>query len=218
MRLGRSRDISEALEVLRSELTGAFLVGGSVRDALLQIGDGFKDLDVICSLDQLNRVREKGIPGFVVGPNRHGNLKLRRGDLLVDLFAPQTFYVGFQSVNEAIQFFDIDLNAVAISLDAQQFLDPTHSLASIARREFHLLTDRWQHSQSDEDRAVLVARLLRMRRRVPNYRCVNTEIIYPDTRELCARFPAVLSHHLGALAADDLPAIMDDLELLLGGD
>lgn len=209
-RLLGAPDIRTVVLHLRDALPQAFLVGGFVRDALLRSRSTSKDLDIVCMSATLDQVRNDGIPGFEIGVNRHGNVKLRHGEILVDVFAPETFYLGFSNVTEVLEFFDIDLNAVAASLDGEQFLDPMEAVASIRAQRFRLIPNRWQSAQSDEDKAVLVARLVRMRRRVPTFQCENPRLIYSGAEDLARRYPAVMTHHLGQYSlgeVEDLVAL-----------
>lgn len=199
--------LAEAVAMLGATLEDGSLVGGSVRDALLGFTARPKDLDVICSVSDLDRVRAEGITGFRVGLNRHDNLRLVRMDLTIDLFAPETFYSGFGTLEATLRYFDINLNAVAWPLSGEgDVIDPLNAGLGILKRRFRLIEARWHSMKDDEDRTVLLARLLKLWRRIPDFVCENCGSIDFDVNLLFARYPGVLEHHLGAAAPEDMAA------------
>jgi hypothetical protein len=192
-------EIADAVTLLDEALEDAFLVGGAVRDALLGFTGRPKDLDIICSVSNLNRIRTQGLAEFQVGPNRHGNLRLARGALTIDIFAPETFYGGFESLEGALRHFDVNLNAVAVSLHGGgNVVDPLSAGAGIQNRTLRLVQARWDSTKDDEDRTVLLARLLKLWRRIPYFRCENADLVDFDIEVLFMRYQGVLEHHLGA--------------------
>lgn len=209
--IARHDDLGVATQLLVKSLPHGYLVGGIVRDAMLGSVSRPKDLDVICSHADLNRVWSQGIEGFEISANRHGNVRLRRGVVSVDLFAPQTFFHGFDTLVGALSYFDIDLNAVACRIDGTgEIIDPLNAAENIRRRLFRAIPSRWFRVDEEEAQAVLLARMLKFWRKHPDFTCLNPEIVKFDIATVFQRHPLVLSHHLGG-ATDGAASELVDL-------
>lgn len=182
---------------LEESVPGGFLVGGSVRDSLLGYGIEPKDLDVMCSPAILERLRSEGFPGGSVGANRHGNVRITVSGYHIDVFSPDSFFGGFHSLEEALSNFDVNISALAWPLSGGPVIDPLKALPYLKRGEIELVQNRWIGEPEAMERAVLRARLLKLLRRFPYLRCMNSELAMPDVKKLFDEFPEIVKHHVG---------------------
>lgn len=201
--------VSEAREFLvKKGLLNPVLVGGSIRDFLLD-GRSPRDLDFIVSSDELEVLRRS--PDSAVGQNRHGNVRVYLADIHMDLFAPQTFFGGFEDVERALAFFDVNVNAVGIAIGDGRTYDPVGGFEAIRRGVVELIPARWRSEASPEDKAVLLARLLTLFRRHPHLKISNPDLAMNGLESAFNRWPGVIAHYdLGDTtdAAEELTSLL----------
>jgi tRNA nucleotidyltransferase/poly(A) polymerase len=144
-----------------------FLVGGSVRDLLLD--EVPRDLDLVIpnADEEIHRcMRKTGHLVHSVRRNRHGNWRYVFQNFHVDLIEPRYFYRPFTHPAEVLSFFDASINAVGISLGDGVVLDPIAGVVGIQDRTITLPEERW-NGVSDFESVHLVLRILRLLDRFP---------------------------------------------------
>ena len=101
----------------------AYLFGGVMRRSVF--GDGISgDLDVMIPNGDDRawaRLDGLGVP-FVL--NSQGLRKYRWGSIDIDLFHPREFFGGFDDVADAVKYFDLRINALALHIATERVLDP----------------------------------------------------------------------------------------------
>lgn len=150
-----------ALSALDDACQGeCYIVGGAVRDVALGTPRS-GDLDVMVQNGD-RRAYEMldglGVP-FIL--NSHGNRRYRWNRLQLDVFEPRKFYDGFPTVESALGFFDLRINALAVHLGSGALLDPISGSEHIDRRSVGINWPRWS-AMPPAELAVLLIRLARV--------------------------------------------------------
>ena len=147
----RAAPLRIVAEEARREQVGAYLVGGPVRDLMLEVPIG--DLDVLLS-DRLERVAKRSarrLAGRAILRPRFLTATIEAGDLRIDLSrARGEHYPGPgalpevqpAALEEDLRRRDFSINAMALPLDARSggmLLDPFHGQADLERRRMRVL-------------------------------------------------------------------------------
>lgn len=140
---------------LRRARVEVALVGGAVRDILYDSTAVPVDLDLMVPGD-LGHVRSVldalGQPSV----NRHGNLRYRiANNQHVDVMSSRQFYGRQSSVVTALHYFDISVNALAVTAQGN-FLDPFDSTQRLRDGLAVLPPKRWSPTDPLEDVHVLL--------------------------------------------------------------
>lgn len=187
------------------------VVGGRVRNALLDVRDESADVDVMVDDATLALLWSREMPN--ASRNRHGNMRLASEIFKADIFSPGSFYDGFTSFDAAIAFFDLDVNAVGIAFGAKpNVVDPAGAVAALAARVVTPNKKRWEWTAAGVEQAVLRARLLKFLLRNPDFRCGDPTLPLQRLDELFDEYPSVVDHHVGlpsARAAHELRARLE---------
>jgi tRNA nucleotidyltransferase/poly(A) polymerase len=178
--------LQRLLGTLRESGEDLYLVGGAVRDSLINPGVTATDIDIMTSAEPEHLqalFSSLGAPRI----NRHGNWRfILEGGRHVDLISTRRFYGQAASVEKALNYFDTSINAIAVSLDLRATLvDPLQGARDIAAMQLVLPRDRWIVGNAFEDVHVLL-RAMRLLERT-GFRVVNPEITIPHR----ARFDEV---------------------------
>lgn len=178
--------LQRLLAVLRESGEDLYLVGGAVRDALIDPGVTATDIDIMTSAEPeylWPLFSSLGAPRI----NRHGNWRFTvdRGRH-IDLISTRRFYGQANSVEKALTYFDTSINAVAVSLDfGAALVDPLRGAQDIAAMRLALPRNRWIVGDAFEDVHVLL-RAMRLLERT-GFKIVNPELTIPHR----ARFDEV---------------------------
>lgn len=165
------------LEELRAAAVPAFLVGGAVRDLLLDESSVPKDIDLMVAgkLASAREVLDRlGAPRI----NRHKNLRyILSSGLHIDVMDSTQFYGQARSVARALEYFDVSANAVAVELQTGDLLDPLCGRDLLMEGWVWLPVDRWVSVSPLEDVHVLL-RAMRLVDRL-GVRILNPEVASP---------------------------------------
>jgi hypothetical protein len=160
-RLHANFDARCALEELIRATNGEFYVlGGTSRRAVLQQGSS-GDLDLMVpngdhrAFKCLDALR---VP-FIL--NRHRHRRYSWNTLQMDIFQPQTFYKGFENVEDVLRYFDLRVNAIALHLGTQKVIDPFSILPHHPVDNPGVNWPRW-NEMGQPDLTILSLRLLRI--------------------------------------------------------
>lgn len=158
----RDFDASAALSAISAASDGdCYLVGGAVRDCVLS-PVRFGDLDIMLPVGDTRVfacLDSRGVPFEL---NRRGNRRYRWGGLQIDLLSPDRFYSGHRSVDEALSFFDLRINAFAVHVASRTLHAPFGSQA-LWSREVGINWSRWDAPLTRDDEAwLLLLRLMRL--------------------------------------------------------
>jgi len=174
-------DTSFALRFMEEASESHFYIfGGAVRN----IAAGMRrvvDLDVMVDNSDnriFNALDRLSVP-FCLNSQGHRRYKWNR--LQIDIFEPKDFFVGFPSVEQALSFFDLRINALAIQVDTQELIDPISGLACLNNSEVGINWHRWNNSSTEES-LVLLIRLARILTDIPKLCLSKYEV---DTLEKC---------------------------------
>jgi tRNA nucleotidyltransferase (CCA-adding enzyme) len=131
-------NLDTILHALQQQGAQAYLVGGSVRDIILQLP--IKDLDIEVhgiELEPLRQLLEQFTPVDLVGKSFG---VLRSFDMPVDWSLPRSDAAGRKpvvhidtslTIEEALKRRDLTMNAMAINLHTHEFIDPFNGLQDI---------------------------------------------------------------------------------------
>lgn len=165
--LRRSFDASCVVDRLVEATDGeAYLFGGTLRRGLF--GDAHSgDLDVMVPNGD-NRIfralRKLGVP-FVLNRQRHHRYRWNRQQ--IDVLQPREFYAGFPTIEGALGFFDLRVNALALHLASRRILDPFGITSSrMPPSDVGINWRRWC-AMPDVELAILAIRLLRIVHETP---------------------------------------------------
>lgn len=150
------------LHELRRIEPKALVVGGACRDFAL--GEkGMSDLDLI--VPNRSIACYEYFAQYPVRVNRHGNFRFYLpGGQTIDVIEPRRFYRSFLNARDALSFFDLSVNAVAVEIGSGDVLDPLGGINDCFNRTVTLPPARWT-SMSDFETVHLLMRLLRYVRR-----------------------------------------------------
>ena len=120
----------------RAPVEGAWLVGGSVRDMLL--GRPVLDIDLVVAEDP--RTVAKRLAGRCGGSpfplsERHGAWRVVSGEQTVDIAGCRG------SIEHDLGLRDFTVNAIAVSLDNSEFIDPYGGRGDLDRRLLRTVSD-----------------------------------------------------------------------------
>lgn len=176
-RLGATR----VLEELREAGIPVFLVGGAVRDLLLDASSVPNDIDLMVAgrLASARRVLDSlGTPHI----NRHKNLRYTLASgIHVDVMDSTQFYGRATTVARALEYFDVSANAVAVDLQTGDLLDPLCGRDLLVSGWVSLPPNRWVSVSPLEDAHVLL-RAMRLVDRL-GVRILNPEVAYPHREQ-----------------------------------
>jgi hypothetical protein len=154
-------DSGTALAALDEACQGeCYIVGGAIRDVALGTPRS-GDLDVMVPNGDRRAFAMLDGVGVPFVHNSHGNRRYRWNRLQLDVFEPMQFYTGFRTVEAALGFFDLRINALALHLGSARLLDPIGGMECIARRTVGINWARWNAMPSAE-LAILLIRLARI--------------------------------------------------------
>jgi hypothetical protein len=195
-RLLSSPGVTQVLSVLSLVSEESVLMGGAVRDAVLDHQRAPHDLDFVVSRSALDSLRRLRLPNVEVRENRHGNPRLVIAGMQVDVFAPQTFFKSFDSVEDVLAYCDVNINAIGLCLSNSEIYDPLNGLDALAARRCTLVEPRWHDHRSGPEAAVLRARLILLLRRYPLIVCTNPAVALTDCETIMLQSPAVVAKYL----------------------
>lgn len=162
-RLAATFDSAKATECLVGATDGdLYVIGGTIRRALLS-DQRSGDLDFMVPNGD-NRA-------FVVldslrlpwKENSQGHRRYRWNTLQLDIFSPKEFYRGFESVEKALSFFDLKINAIALHLKSNAICNPLNVSLQETPTNPGVNWDRWLDSaMTDVDITILAIRLVRI--------------------------------------------------------
>jgi hypothetical protein len=160
-------DTRLALDYLTSACEGELYVcGGSVRDAILMRARK-GDLDLLVPNGDARAYKALERLGVPFELNTHRHRRYRWGVLQIDVFEPGTFLRGFATVEEALAYFDLRVNALAVHLGSGRVLDPLDGVAClVADRNPGINWPRWTTTDPC-DLVVLAIRLVRLLSNLP---------------------------------------------------
>jgi len=154
-------DLAQVLDVLNISCSGEFYVfGGSIRDVALGRSRG-GDLDIMVpngdrrAFEELDRLAV---------PYRFNSQQHRRyfwNRLQIDIFEPKDFFIGFPDVEQAVAYFDLRMNALALHVGSGRIIDPLDGLRYIENRNPGIHWKRWIDAKP-EHLLVLLIRLARL--------------------------------------------------------
>ena len=154
-------DSSYALSTLIEACSGdCYLVGGAIRDVACGVA-GCGDLDVVVPNDDHRAYKALELLGVPFELNSHGNPRYRWNRLQLDVFEPKNFFSGFSTVQDALGFFDLRINALAIHLGSGALLDPIKGFECLDQSRVGINWPRWDAMPSEEI-MVLLIRLVRV--------------------------------------------------------
>lgn len=161
-RLGRLLDqlpgANELLTELERDGCDVTIVGGlprrSIHGALSDAGTA-PDLDLLVPDQDFVRAEQVFIR-WGAGQNRHGNPRILRRDLKVDLFSPTRFYGMFEHINEFPLWADLTANS-AMYRSNHGFLGVRAHVCDLLGGVFNVIPRRWERS-SPPQRALILAR------------------------------------------------------------
>jgi tRNA nucleotidyltransferase/poly(A) polymerase len=164
--------LDRALDLIASSGVDGYVVGGAVRDCFLNVKP--TDLDIIIPNDdgRLGEMIDRHYPFRV---NRHGNRRYWIDGRTMDVIKPRSFYKPFTSVEDAIAYFDVSVNALGVRLADGYLIEKHTALADIRCRRVRTTGARWAEANDFE----FVHLMLRLVRYVDRYRLrfVEPEII-----------------------------------------
>lgn len=137
-----------------------YIVGGGVRDVALGAPRS-GDLDVMVPNGDRRAYERLDALGVPFTLNSHGNRRYRWNRLQLDVFEPRQFYSGFSTIETALAFFDLRINAIAVRLGSGSVLDPIGGMDHIGRRSVGINWARW-NAMPPPELAVLLIRLARV--------------------------------------------------------
>jgi hypothetical protein len=198
--LRRDFDTKFALERLTDACDGdLYIFGGSVRDAVLH-RPRRGDLDLMVPNGDRRVFEALDVLGVPFHHNSQNHRRYRWNTIQIDVFEPSKFFAGFPTVDEAVAFFDLRINALAVHVATERVIDPLSGVS-------HLLSDldpginwvRW-NATPPEELLVLLIRLARLLHDVPQLRLPRrdaerlfSEVMprteYVDWNYVRARFP-----------------------------
>jgi tRNA nucleotidyltransferase/poly(A) polymerase len=149
-------DLAPLLDELRHAAVESYLVGGAVRDLLLDPESTPTDLDIMVVGDF---TRLTPILDHLGAPrrNRHRNLRYPlAGGKHLDLIATDRFYGRATTIDDALRHFDLSANAMAISLADGAFHDPFDARRQLLDGLVSLPSARWVVGDPFEDVHVLL--------------------------------------------------------------
>jgi tRNA nucleotidyltransferase/poly(A) polymerase len=146
------------LKLAAASGSDAYLVGGAVRDYFFGVCP--RDIDLMAPNDDqhLHAVLLDHASGMRT--NRHGNVRFQIDGRSVDVMRPRNFYRQFATVESAIAYFDISINALGVRLSTGEFFDAWRGVEDIRTRRVHTVAQRWDEA-SDFECVHLMLRLLR---------------------------------------------------------
>ncbi len=149
----------------------AYVVGGTHRRALFQLGDS-GDIDVMVPNGDVRAFKALDALGLPFELNRHQQRCYHYEDGYIDISEPSTFHKGFRSVSGALRYFDLRINALAVHLGTGCVLDPFGVLQRREQRDPGINWPRWNEMPPVE-LAVLAVRLVRILEDTP-------QLVVPD--------------------------------------
>lgn len=197
--LRRDFDTRLAVDYLTSECGGEFYIfGGAVRDTILerpQVGD----LDVMIANGDLRCLEALDRLKVPYGFNSQNHRRYRWNALQIDIFEPKQFFKPFETVQAAVAYFDLRINAFAVHVGSLRLIDPLDGLAALRAFDPGINWPRWTEA-SPTDVQVLLLRLVRLLHNIPQLRLPRrdaerliTEVIPQvedeDWTPVQARFP-----------------------------
>ena len=164
--LGERFDATCAITFLSDATGGDFhLCGGSIRRALLDESLS-GDLDLIVPNGDNRAIEALDRLGLTFVLNSHGHHRYRWNALQIDIFEPSRSLTGFNSAEDALQFFDLKVNALALHVGSGRILDPFRVLVEIPMTDPGINWPRWTRMQP-LDLVVLAIRLVKVMYEAP---------------------------------------------------
>lgn len=161
-------DASCVIDVLSRATRGeSFVCGGTIRRGLFG-GSLSGDLDVVVPNGDDRAVAallDLNVP-FVLNSNHHR--RYRWGSLQIDIFQPREFFCGFDDIEEAVRFFDLKVNALALHLGSGCILDPFRILSQEELSDPGINWPRWSE-MSSLNVVVLAIRLAKVMHETPTF-------------------------------------------------
>ena len=149
------------LETINDATLGEFYVmGGTIRNSIFLDKIG-QDLDLMIPNEDFRSYSKFGELGLALTTNSQKHRRYRWNRLSIDIFSPNTFYQGFETVLSALEFFDLKINSVAIHYKTKTIICANDFNENFAKSEVGINTLRWNLS-NDIDLLVLVIRLIRI--------------------------------------------------------
>ncbi len=200
-------------EIARGQSQNLYLVGGAVRDLLLEKANFDLDLVVEGDAPKLASLLAQKEGGVVVVHHRFGTAKFRRGDLSIDFTTAraETYprpgalpTVRFGSIEDDLLRRDFTINAMAIPLDVDNFgklIDPYNGKGDLERRLIRIL-----HERSFIDDSTRILRALRYEQRFDLQLETTTELLlHRDLTMLNTISGDRIRHELELILKEELP-------------
>jgi hypothetical protein len=114
--------------------------------------------------------------------NRHGNRRYFLSDYTIDVMQPRSFYNAFCTVEEALAYFDLSVNALAVRVRDGRLLNPIGGLQDLQQHTLRPNNKRWCEANDFE----FVHLMLRTVRYVSRYRfrLTNSDLIWSNMHRL----------------------------------
>jgi hypothetical protein len=164
-----------ALDALTRATDGElYLCGGAVRRALL----GARccgDLDIMvpnCDPRAQTALDSMGVPFRL---NSYHHRRYRWNGLEIDLFEPKDFFDGHETVTDALRYFDLCINAIAIHLGTSRVIDPFELLQEPVIRCTGLNWPGWA-TKTPLQVVILAIRLVRIMYEAPSLRISRSDV------------------------------------------
>jgi hypothetical protein len=162
----------------------ATVVGGAVRDSLINSEEYPADVDMVVLDGQYNQLIAELLkdPQADYGENRHGNARFylegvgyNDDPFHVDIWTPMRFYEGYANIDAMLSHFDLSINAVGVELVTGTVYDPVDGVDDLLQGRVRLLPTQWEPSEDVDYARHLITRLNSILDRYPQLRVTNPE-------------------------------------------
>ena len=149
------------LVAVATEGTGV-VVGGAPRDILLA-GWPMGDIDIMFEGNISDTYVKIISEGYDYEVNRHGIKGFYVNGYKVDVFSPEQFQTGFDRIENAVKFFDMDINMNIISVSDKNVIK-SNIVNCLVKNSKNIMIginrERWMHEyMNEEEYSILLTRL-----------------------------------------------------------
>lgn len=155
-----------------------YIVGGFIRDTLLGGGMGH-DIDIMTNNGD-KRIHDfmdkKNIPFSL---NRHGIRQYNYNGILLDIYEPSQFQIGFNTIEECLRFYDLKINSFSFNYRSKQLFYPDYYDENLIKGFAGINLSRWEFCKnSNIEIMILFIRLINILARYPILKLSEKEILF----------------------------------------